>query len=331
MHANARSLSTKLDLFTAESHAYDIMTISETWLSDDDSNTNLIIPNFHPPVRRDRPGDRHGGVAIYVSDALICKPRPDLQVPGLEAVWVETRRGQEKLLIGCFYRPDSPVQYWDLISESISKANDTLLHFFVLGDFNTDYLNNPSHHLKDILTRYQLKQLVNFPTRITGATSTCLDLILTQNPLLVKQVDDNPPFCSDHNVPCVTLFSCVSKRVSFKRTLYNYEKLDKTKFTELLQKEDWDSILTASCVDESCEQFTSTFMEIVKKCVPVKTVTIRSTDAPWFTYDLKTLINRRNKLYKKCKRTNNREDWRHFHALKNDIINKIRLQKNRIL
>lgn len=327
VHVNARSLSTKLDLFIAESHAYDIMTISETWLSDSDSNVNLAIPNFHLPIRRDRPGDRHGGVAIYVRDTLICKPRPDLQVPGLEAVWIETKIGQESFLVGSFYRPESPVQYWDLISESVSKANDSMLKFIILGDFNTDFLNNPARHLVDILTRYQLVQLINFPTRITDTSRTCLDLIITQNPLLVKEVVDHPPFCSDHNAPSVTLQPFMNKQCSFKRTIYIYDKLNKLKFLEMLRNVNWIALLTSYSIDKSCELFTSTFMNIVKQCVPTKNVTIRPNDAPWFTHDLKTIMNRRNKMYKKAKRTKRNEDWLSFHRIRNEVINLIRNRK----
>lgn len=327
VHVNARSLSTKVDLFTAESHAFDIITVSETWLSDNDLNDNLLLPHFHPPVRQDRLGDRHGGVAIYVRNTLVCKPRPDLHVHGLEAVWVETKLGQQSFLVGSFYRPDSPVQYWELIAESISKANDTLLNYIVLGDFNTDYLHNPSHHLVSILTRYQLEQLVTFPTRVTDNTSTCLDLIITQSPFLVKDIEDHPPFCSDHNAPCVTLLPRTNNRSSFKRTIYNYNKLDRLKLNDLLQKENWNSILNDFTIDESSKIFTETLTNIIKECVPNRTVTIRSTDAPWFKHDLKTKINRRNKLYKKAKRSNTREDWNNFHALRNEIVGHIRKQK----
>ena len=327
VHVNARSLSTKLDLFNAECHAFDIITISETWLSDKDLNSSLLLPNFHAPVRQDRLGDRHGGVAIYVRNTLVCKPRPDLHVRGLEAVWVETKLGQQSFLIGSFYRPDSPVQYWDLIRESISKANDTLLNFLVLGDFNTDFLQNPSQHLINILTRYNLEQLVTFPTRITNNSSTCLDLIITQNTSLVKQIEDYPPFCSDHNAPYATLLPCINKPVSFKRTIYNYDKINTEKFNELMIKEDWNSILKDNSIDDSCNKFTETLTHIIKECVPNKTITTRSTDPPWFKNDLKTMINKRNKLYKKAKRTNERNDWNNFHTLRNVIVNDIRKRK----
>ena len=322
MHANAHSLLDKIDLFRAEADKFDIITVSETWLSDrpSDNNAHLLIPNFHEPVRVDRPTQRYGGVAIYIKKDLVCKPRPDLHVPGLEAVWVETKLDQDKILIGCFYRaPNMLVPYWELVRESIQKANDSMQNFIILGDFNEDFLKDPSPHLLDILTQYQLQQLVTFPTRITRDTSTCLDLIITQSPQLVKSVEDYPPFCSDHNVPYVIIKPAAHKRHSVKRTILCYDKLDHAKFTDLLLQKDWDNILTNGTIDESCQYFTDQLLETAKRCMPTKTVTNRSDNPLWFTNDIRTLINRRNKLHKKAKRTDSPQDWTNFRQLRNEI------------
>ena len=144
------------------------------------------MPNFHEPIRLDRPNDPHGGVAVYVKNYLHCKPRPDLYVNNLEAVWVETRLELKGLLIGSYYRPpNANVQYWDLISESLRKVNNSTMKFVILGDFNTDFLNRPSQYLLDMLTLYQLKQLLNIHTRTTETTSSCLDLVITQSPQII--------------------------------------------------------------------------------------------------------------------------------------------------
>ena len=189
IHLNARSIKHKLDLIEAESQNLDIVTVSETWLSSSVSNNDILIHNFLPPIRCDRRNDPHGGVAIYVKNTIHCRARPDLHVPNLEAVWVEIRLNQEGILIGSFYRPpNSSVDYWRLIRDSIRKADSTTLNYFILGDFNTDFLNCPSVHLLDIIDRFDLHQLINEPTRVADSTSTCLDLILTQNQNIVKSV-----------------------------------------------------------------------------------------------------------------------------------------------
>ena len=98
IHINACSLRRKLDLLDSEVTDHDVITISETWLSADIKNNEISINGYHPPVRKDRSDDPHGGVAIYVKNSLICKERHDLSIPQLEAVWIETKIGQDKLL-----------------------------------------------------------------------------------------------------------------------------------------------------------------------------------------------------------------------------------------
>ena len=53
VHVNARSLGKKLDLLEAESEHFDIITLSETWLSKKDDNNDLRLKKFHSPVRQD--------------------------------------------------------------------------------------------------------------------------------------------------------------------------------------------------------------------------------------------------------------------------------------
>ena len=50
-HINARSFRNKMDLLEAESNNFDIITLSETWLSHSHSNSSIHLPNFHEPIR----------------------------------------------------------------------------------------------------------------------------------------------------------------------------------------------------------------------------------------------------------------------------------------
>ena len=178
-HINAWSIRDKIDTIQAEADKFDVITVSETWLTEDDKE-NVYLAGFHPPIRRDRPTGPYGGVAIYVRDNLICKERPDLDIPGLEAIWIETKLNQTRLLIGSFYRPPSAlVSYWDLVEASLRKADSTGLMFVVLGDFNEDWLSSPSQHLVNIVNMFNMRQLVQEPNRITDRSRTCIDLVLT--------------------------------------------------------------------------------------------------------------------------------------------------------
>ena len=204
IHWNICSLRNKMEFVEIESKKHDILTISETWLDNNDDSNNLSLPGFHPIVRKDRDG--HGGVGIYVRSNMVMKERPDLDVPGLESVWIETKINQNVLLVGTIYMPpNTPVAYWELVRESVDNVFNTPHRFIILGDLNTCFLNNPSPHLVNIIQQYNLHQLVNDYTRITTETKRCIDLVLTSSTDYIGEVSVLPSVCSDHMLPCVKL------------------------------------------------------------------------------------------------------------------------------
>ena len=148
VHNNICSLQQKVPYVEAELTNFDIITLSETWLHDQFPKEKLDIKGYQPIIRLDRSDSAHGGVAIYVRDNLYCKHRPDLNVPYLEAVWIETKLNQEPLLVGCFYKSTRElVSYFDLIDESIRLALSTRHKVIILGGFNSDCLGNTHRHI----------------------------------------------------------------------------------------------------------------------------------------------------------------------------------------
>ena len=320
MHSNVQSLKNKVSLLEAESNDFDIITLSETWLTNLISTDSISIPNFHPPTRLDRPNDPHGGVAIYVRNYLYCKHRPDLHVDGLEAVWVETKLNQKSILIGSFYRPpNSLIHYWDLIGESFRKVNNTALPFLVLGDFNTDFLNNPSVHLRNIIQLNSLHQLTSEPTRITATSSTCLDLIITQTPELIESTEVLPAAFSDHSIPCLYLKNTTKPTTSFKRTILNYDKLNKEEYNRLLQLVEWDNIINMGTIDMATEEFIDRLMTSAMQCMPTKVITVRPNDVPWMTDGIRLLIKQRKIIHARAKLTDDPQDWHNFRQFRNYV------------
>ena len=78
IHYNVQSIANKLDILTAELSDFDILAFSETWLHAAIQTTDLLMPNFKPPERKDRARDHHGGVMIYVKDSVHYTRRNDL-------------------------------------------------------------------------------------------------------------------------------------------------------------------------------------------------------------------------------------------------------------
>ena len=183
----------------------------------------------------------------------------------------------------------------------------------------------------DILNVHQLFQLTNSATRITELTSSCLDLIMTQSPQIVSRTEVLPAICSDHSVPCAYIRNSVIKNKPFKRIIYNYSKLDSNKFCNLLTNVNWRNIIENDTIDLSAADFTDTFFEIAKQCMPAKTIFVRQRDALWINDEIRILIEKRKKIHKKAKQSNREADWRKFRQFRNYVILKIRHRKSEFL
>lgn len=63
---------------------FDILAFSETWLTLATQNDELMVESFSQPKRKDRVGDSHGGVILYVKGSLNYRHRADLELRGIE-------------------------------------------------------------------------------------------------------------------------------------------------------------------------------------------------------------------------------------------------------
>ena len=77
----------------------------QQWLNDSVSNQDLEFNDFQLPFRRDREGDSHGGILVYVKNDIPCKRRDDLELNNIECLWVEINVRNKKLFVGTFYQP----------------------------------------------------------------------------------------------------------------------------------------------------------------------------------------------------------------------------------
>jgi hypothetical protein len=177
------------------------------------------------------------------------------------------------------------------------------------------------------LDLFQMKQYVNEPTRVTNTTSTCLDLIILQCQHLATRIEVLPEICSDHRVPCIYISNNKPKERPFKRTIYDYKKLDQGKFIDLMNNTDWESVLMTEDIDTSANNFTTTFINLAKQCMPNKQITVRPKDAPWINNEIRILIAEKDKIYKTARKKNTNDDWEKFRKCRNHLTSKIRERK----
>ncbi|CAC5420485.1 unnamed protein product [Mytilus coruscus] len=96
VHLNVQSLEPKLDLINVELLHLDILCFTETWLKPDFHENDVLLDNFIKPFRHDRVDRIGGGVAVYVKSYLSAKRICDLEVSGVESVWLELKLKQKQ-------------------------------------------------------------------------------------------------------------------------------------------------------------------------------------------------------------------------------------------
>ena len=151
--------------------------------------------------------------------------RTDLELRDLEAVWMEVTVRAKKVLIGRFYRPpNSSVDYFHLISESIDRAHITNINdIIIVGYFNYNMLFNENNRVNDLLQLYGLKQLIKEATHYTEHSASLIDLIMVRNEsnILTSGVAD--PFISHqirYHCPTVVLLKFTRPTLrSYKRKI----------------------------------------------------------------------------------------------------------------
>lgn len=334
MHLNIQSFKPKIDIINSELKDFDILCFTESWLHNAVSDNDLLLNGFDPPHRKDRTDRAGGGVLVFCKDFLCSKRRDDLEIHGLENIWIEINVKPEKYLIGTFYRPpNSSNDKWNLIEESIEKAIDTKTkNIIITGDFNENQLGENDTKIKILSNNFGLKQLISLPTSFSENTSTLIDLIITNNPEKILYRAVRQPFL-DINVryhcPVVALINAEKQKCTvIRRKIWLYNQGNYDLYRTKIQETDWDQIFeNNNNIDKITKTITETILSIASETIPNRIITIRNHDLPWITNEIKKLMRKRDRIRRKAKRTNNQNLWNTFKTYRNKVIDNLRAAK----
>ena len=159
---------------------FDVLTISETWLTSNISDDEISIPGCSL-TRNDRIEKHGGGTLAFVKNTIPYKTRVDLQNKNIESTVVEITRPKSKsLFILTIYRaPDQPLETFTHELHIALSSIPLDAEIVLLGDFNVNFLakrNDSSRPLKrkllNLTSTYYLEQIIDKPTRITATSNT---------------------------------------------------------------------------------------------------------------------------------------------------------------
>ena len=164
-HSNIRSIRNKLDFVKDFFFDFDIICFTETHLDPNVLTDSFMFEHFDSPYRKDRT-NHGGGVLVYMSNNLLHKRKPELEVFCDESIWVETKARNESVLLGVFYSPrTSDANFLNGRNRNIEKALEISTIVIVLGDLNEDLPNPNVHGLKDVMLLNSLVNVISDPTR----------------------------------------------------------------------------------------------------------------------------------------------------------------------
>ena len=137
---------------------------------------------------------------IYVKEGIYYKRRDDLEIRGIECLWIEVANHNKRILLALFYRPpNSNMSYLNDIEDSIAQdsialAVDTgISEIIITGDLNLNFLSSPTRRkIEALCTQFMLYQSITQPTHFTETSFSLIDVILVSNNnhLVISRVGD---------------------------------------------------------------------------------------------------------------------------------------------
>ena len=331
MHLNVCSLRNKIPFLESEiPEKCSILCLTETRIDHNFADDDILIPGYSKPLYRKDNTRNSGGICVQLAGNVRAVRLTEYEHNNLELLWLRISTGGQSFILGVGYRnPELPVEYWERLDENLSRIVDTYgsQNLILVGDFNEDLLNKRVHHFSDIINSYNLSQLINEPTRVTHHSRTLLDPIIVGNVSYVKSSGVLPPICSDHS-PVFVDFKCkLPKYYSFKRRIYDYNRADWARMENEIDNIKWNEIFDSNNVDDSAEILTMNLTRTINSFIPSKIIKFSNRDKSWVTPKIKHEIRKRNRLYRKAKRSRSCVNWADFKHQRNYVTSLIRAVK----
>ena len=337
-HQNVNGVLDKLDkisllLLNHANKNIQIFGVSETHLCTTTNNTVINVEGY-TIERKDRDKGVYGGVLCYIRDDINYQRRYDLEVAGIECIWIELLIFKSSSILVCIaYKPPDSSKYidksfttkfQDMISTTIVENKETIIS----GDLNCDYLVPRDHiEIKDIIKINGFKQLITKPTRITNTSRTLIDIIATTDSTKVVNSIVYANSLSDHDLVGITRKMHSKNYIARKIIARDYSMYDKAKLKTTLRQVQWENCLSQPTYNAAWNLFKSYLSSVIDSHAPLTERKVRGKDNPWLNRDIKLKINSRDYYLRVAKRSNTEIDWSTYKRMRNNVTNSIRHAK----
>lgn len=339
-YQNVRGLNTKLtEVYnnTLESE-YDLVAITETWLKDSVSDSEIINNNY-VLFRSDRKFNlcnktKGGGVMLAVKNNLKATNVPvNLQNVEIDLLCVKIYLEFKHFYVIVFYLPPNSTQttYNDLFGciETIHFLKDS--NILILGDLNIpelhDYYNrgvsstlvNSFKYFLSATDLIQYNKVANIENRILDVIIANVQCNVEKSEGLVAEDIRHPALSINIEI---TPPSC-RRVLPSNAHYYNFRRANFDLLTTLFFSQDWSVLYSIDNVEDAFEKFKNIIYDIFDTSVP-KTIR-KDKYPPWFTLEIKNDIKEKEKNRKLYKGTKEQIYLENFKYLRSKIKRNINI------
>ena len=219
--------------------------------------------------------------------------------------------------------------FWENFEYSIEQAMNYTSNIIINGDLNVDLLRENNNKLLEIISEFNITNVIKEPTR-NGAL---LDPIIVSNLDIVidSEVISVNRDISDHDATLINIkIPCLPKR-SYMRKVWLYKKADFNKINNEILEFQWEQFLHKSTdIEDMSNRFTHKYLEMVGRGIPSKLVRIRLNDKPWFNSEIRKEIRTRNRLHKLARRNQSNQSLQKYKSQRNKVNNMIKYAREQL-
>lgn len=308
---------------------FDIFMVCETWLSNDIPD-DLININSYKIYRRDR-GSRGGGLCIFAK-VVLNTIRINVKSNAIEQLWINLKYKKESIAVGVVYKPPNQDSntFLSEFEDELGLISPTVDNIICTGDFNINILNLDNlivSNLFSILEAFNLKQIIESPTRVTQSVATLIDLIVVGKEEMVIEKGVIDCQISDHQLVFCKIKAFIKKSVPKMCTYRSFRYFNYDLFERDLFNIPFFSIFDQNNIDEKVSFLVTSLIDLFDRHAPYITSKVTKPHAPWLTDTIKLMMSTRDKALARYKKTNNEAHFQYYKNLRNYTSQAIKREK----
>ena len=229
------------------------------------------------------------------------------------------------------------ISFEQLIGDIIAQKP---LFVLITGDFNVrstnwwknDLPTSEGTQVDSLTTSYGLSQVISDRTHILPNSSSCIDLIFTNQPNLVTESGVHQslhPKCH-HQIVFAKLNLKVEYLPLYERLIWDYKNADIPSINRAIDIFDWRNSFEGKNVHEQVHFFNKTILNIFHNYITNKTILCNDKDPPWFDNENRNILTMKNKIFEQyIANGNSQTDYERLQLISNSLTEIIRSSKEK--